>query len=270
MRKVFNLGIGVALIAHDRRQGRAGSAGPQGGLCPSRDRDPRVMARLAVFASGRGSNFVAIAEAMKDTRHRLEFLLCDVASAPVLDRAQELGVPTVPVSYVGATKENVEKKIVRHLERRQVDIVALAGFMKLLSPWFLDAFKGPVINIHPSLLPRYPGVHGIDESFDSGDPELGMTIMRVDAGIDTVRSFCRNRFTACRGKAGRTWSAGSTTSSTNGIRGCSFRCWMESTEQVDEGARHRLGRAGARHRMEAVAELRGERGVHRPGQRGHG
>ena len=79
----------------------------------------------------------------------------------------------------------MEKKIVRHLERRQVDIVALAGFMRLLTPWFLEAFKGPVINIHPSLLPKYPGVHGIDESYASGDIELGITIIRVDAGVDT-------------------------------------------------------------------------------------
>jgi len=74
---------------------------------------------------------------------------------------------------------------VRHLERRRVDLVALAGFMRLLTPWFLDAFKGPVINIHPSLLPKYPGTHGIEESYASGDRELGITIMRVDAGVDT-------------------------------------------------------------------------------------
>lgn len=144
-----------------------------------------MMARLAVFASGRGSNFVAIAKAIQGTRHSIQFLLCDVAGAPVLDRARELGVPTVPVSYAGEKREMVEKKVVRHLERRQVDIVALAGFMKLLTPWFLEAFKGPIINVHPSLLPKYPGVHGIEESYASGDSELGITIMRVDAGVDT-------------------------------------------------------------------------------------
>ena len=143
------------------------------------------MARLAVFASGKGSNFVALASAVKQTRHVIEFLLCDVAQAPALERARELGVPTFPISYAGEKRETVEKKIVRHLERRRVDVVVLAGFMKLLTPWFLDAFKGPVINIHPSLLPKYPGVHGINESYASGDAELGITIMRVDAGIDT-------------------------------------------------------------------------------------
>jgi phosphoribosylglycinamide formyltransferase-1 len=143
------------------------------------------MARLAVFASGKGSNFVAIAKAIKGTGHSLQFLLCDVAGAPVMERAVEMEVPVFPVSYAGEKKETVEKKIVRHLERRQVDIVALAGFMKLLTPWFLEAFKGPVINIHPSLLPKHPGIYGIEESYASSDSELGITIMRVDAGVDT-------------------------------------------------------------------------------------
>ncbi|MGA2766519.1 MAG: phosphoribosylglycinamide formyltransferase [Spirochaetia bacterium] len=152
------------------------------------------MARLAVFASGRGSNFVAIANALKETRHVLEFLLCDVEGAPVLERAEELRVPTVPVSYGGEKRENVEKKIVRHLERRRVDIVALAGFMRLLTPGFLQAFKGPVINVHPSLLPKYPGVHGIEESYASGDTELGITIMRVDEGVDTGPAVLQKSF----------------------------------------------------------------------------
>jgi len=118
-------------------------------------------------------------------RHAIEFVLCDVKDAPVLDRAQELGVPVVPVSYKGMTREAVEKKIVRHLERRRVDLVALAGYMKLLTPWFIHAFKGPVINLHPSLLPKYPGMHAIGESFQSPDKDLGISVMRIDEGVDT-------------------------------------------------------------------------------------
>jgi phosphoribosylglycinamide formyltransferase-1 len=156
------------------------------------------MARLAVFASGKGSNFIAIVGALKMARrHAIEFLLCDVEGAPVLDRARELGVPVFPVSYKGQAREAVEKKIVRHLERRGVDLVALAGFMRLLSPYFIRAFKGPIINLHPSLLPKYPGVHGIDESFGSPDKELGISIIRVDEGVDTgpvllQKSFLRS------------------------------------------------------------------------------
>lgn len=145
------------------------------------------MAKLAVFASGTGSNFVAIAAAVKAARrHSIEFLLCDVAGAAVLQRSRELEIPSVLMAYgPGQPREAVEKKMVRHLERRGVDLVALAGFMKLLTPWFLDAFKGPVINLHPSLLPKYPGAHAIEESFRSGDAELGISVIRIDEGVDT-------------------------------------------------------------------------------------
>jgi phosphoribosylglycinamide formyltransferase 1 len=153
------------------------------------------MARLAVFASGTGSNFVAIARLLRaEKRHGIEFLLSDVEDAPVLQRAAELGVPVFPVSYDGQAREAVEKKIVRHLERRRVDLVALAGFMKLLTPYFLDAFKGPVINLHPSLLPKYPGTHAIEKSWRSADQELGITVMRVDAGVDTGPAILQKSF----------------------------------------------------------------------------
>ena len=160
------------------------------------------MARLAVFASGKGSNFVAIVGALKMARrHAVEFLLCDVEGAPVLDRARELGVPVVPVSYKGQPREVVEKKIVRHLERRGVDLVALAGFMRLLSPYFIDAFKGPVINLHPSLLPKYPGIHGIEESYHSPDRELGISVIRIDAGVDTGPVLVQKSFARAGGES---------------------------------------------------------------------
>ncbi len=144
------------------------------------------MARLAIFASGTGSNLVAIAAAVKAAhRHGIEFLLCDVPGAKVLDRATELGIPTMLLAYGSQPREAVEKKIVRHLERRKVDVVALAGFMKLLTPYFLDGFKGPIINLHPSLLPKYPGAHAIEEGFRSEDKELGISVIRVDEGVDT-------------------------------------------------------------------------------------
>ena len=154
------------------------------------------MARIAVFASGTGSNFVAIVGALAAAkRHVIEFLLCDVKGAAVLARAEELGVPTFAVSYQGMPREAVEKKMVRHLERRRVDLVALAGYMKLLSPYFIGAFKGPVINLHPSLLPKYPGMHAIEESYRSDDREVGITVMRIDEGVDTGPVLVQKSFT---------------------------------------------------------------------------
>jgi phosphoribosylglycinamide formyltransferase-1 len=156
------------------------------------------MARLAVFASGRGSNFVAVAEALRDRPdHSLEFLLCDKKGAPALDRASEMGVASYLVTYAGKKRETTEAEMLIHLARHKVDLLALAGFMRLLTPFFLQGFKGDIVNLHPSLLPKYPGAHGIEESYRSGDSELGISIMRIDTGCDTgplifQKSFTRN------------------------------------------------------------------------------
>jgi phosphoribosylglycinamide formyltransferase-1 len=156
------------------------------------------MANLAVLASGRGSNFVALAERLRGSpRHRLAVLVCDVDGAPVLDRARELDVPGRFVSYRGRTRAEAEGETLEVMREHRIDVVALAGFMRLLTPHFLSRFPGPVLNLHPSLLPKYPGTHGIEESFRSGDRELGISVIRVDEGVDTgpvvlQRSFTRS------------------------------------------------------------------------------
>ncbi len=154
------------------------------------------MASLAVFASGRGSNFVALAERLRGApRHRLAVLVCDVDGAPVLDRARKLGVPACLVSYRGRSRAEAEAGMLEVLREHRADAVALAGFMRLLTPFFLTQFKGPVLNLHPSLLPKYPGTHGIEESFRSGDRELGISVIRVDEGVDTGPVLLQRSFT---------------------------------------------------------------------------
>jgi phosphoribosylglycinamide formyltransferase-1 len=154
------------------------------------------VASLAVFASGRGSNFVALAERLRGApRHRLAVLVCDVPGAPVLDRARELGVPACLVSYRGRSRAEAEAGMLEVLREHRVDAVALAGFMRLLTPFFLTQFKGPVLNLHPSLLPKYPGTHGIEESFRSGDREVGISVIRVDEGVDTGPVMLQRSFT---------------------------------------------------------------------------
>ncbi len=156
------------------------------------------MARLAVFASGRGSNFVAIALGLRAAgRHRRELRVCDRRDAPALERAAELGVPSVHVTYQGRPRAEAERVMLEHLARRRIQMVALAGFMRLLTPEFLRAFPGPIVNLHPSLLPKYAGTHGIEESYRSADRQLGISIIRVDEGVDTgpvllQRSFLRD------------------------------------------------------------------------------
>ncbi|MCX7028866.1 MAG: phosphoribosylglycinamide formyltransferase [Spirochaetes bacterium] len=154
------------------------------------------MASLAVFASGKGSNFVALAERLRGTsRHRLAILVCDVAGAPVLDRARELAVPARCISYRGRSRAEAEADMLEALREHRVDAVALAGFMRLLTPFFLSRFPGPVLNLHPSLLPKYPGTHGIEESFRSADRELGISVIRVDEGVDTGPVVLQRSFT---------------------------------------------------------------------------
>jgi phosphoribosylglycinamide formyltransferase-1 len=156
------------------------------------------VASLAVFASGRGSNFVALAERLRGhERHRIAVLVCDVPGAPVLERARELGVPARLVTYRGRSRRDAEAEMLDALAEHRIDAVALAGFMRLFTPFFLSRFQGPVLNLHPSLLPKHPGTHGIEESWRSGDRELGISVIRVDEGVDTgpvvlQRSFTRS------------------------------------------------------------------------------
>jgi phosphoribosylglycinamide formyltransferase-1 len=143
------------------------------------------VANLAVFASGNGSNFQVIAEAVRGTRHSLAFLLCNKRDAYVLERARQLDVPVHLVEYAGKTREQADREILEYTEGAHIDLIALAGYMKLLTPFFLSSFKGDILNIHPSLLPKYAGVNAIERSYNAGDPELGITIIKIDNGVDT-------------------------------------------------------------------------------------
>ena len=152
------------------------------------------MANVAVLASGSGSNFQAVAEALADAErnplgHQLVVLICDRPGAGCLDRALKLDVPSVTIPYAkgGSTpvREAAEQTMTAALEAYGADLVVLAGFMRVLTPLFVDRWKGRLINIHPALLPRHPGAHGIADSFASEDAELGVTVHWVDAGVDT-------------------------------------------------------------------------------------
>lgn len=155
------------------------------------------MARVAVFSSGNGSNFQAIAEALQHQgTHSVAVMVCNRKEAYSFDRARNLGIPSYYLSYAGRERREVEAEIVAYLRQLRVDWVFLAGFMKLLSPLFLDAFPHRVVNIHPALLPLYPGTHGIKESYESGDAVCGVTVHYVDYGMDSgpiIRQFSFQR-----------------------------------------------------------------------------
>lgn len=152
------------------------------------------MALLAVFTSGNGSNFQAIAEHITGTKHNIACMICDRKNAYSFERAKNLNIKSYYVSYVGRSKKEAEEEILSILEEEKVDFIALAGFMRLLSPFLVDKYEKQIVNIHPSLLPKYSGIHGIAESFASGDRDLGITIHYVDTGMDTGEIIVQKSF----------------------------------------------------------------------------
>ena len=145
--------------------------------------------RIAVLASGNGSNFQAVAEAAQAGRLEgagVEVLICDKPDAHVLDRAGALGIPADVVKPKAfASREAFDAALVERLAAREIDLVVLAGWMRLLGPGFVDAYRGRILNVHPSLLPAFPGLHAIDQALAAGVKVTGVTVHFVDEGVDT-------------------------------------------------------------------------------------
>ena len=137
--------------------------------------------RIAVFASGNGSNFQVIAE-----QFPVEFVFSDHRNAYVLERAEKLGVLTYAFELKEfENKAYYESAIVELLDEHQIDLVCLAGYMKIVGPTLLAAYEDRIINIHPAFLPEFPGAHGIEDAWNAGVDQSGVTIHWVDSGVDT-------------------------------------------------------------------------------------
>ena len=144
--------------------------------------------RIAVFASGNGSNFQAIAEAIasKQVAATICFLFCDNPKAYVIDRAKKIGVPyTVfsPKNY--DSRVAYETELLKQLEISKVDLVVLAGYMRIIGPTLLTAYANRILNIHPSLLPCFPGKSSIRDAFEANEKKTGVTVHFIDEGVDT-------------------------------------------------------------------------------------
>ncbi|RCW65809.1 phosphoribosylglycinamide formyltransferase [Saliterribacillus persicus] len=144
--------------------------------------------RLAVFASGTGSNYDAIVEAIQKETLDAEvvLLVSDKPAAKVVEKAKANQTPVFvfePKKYAG--KEAFEADIVAELKKAQAELVILAGYMRLIGSTLLEAYEGRIFNIHPSLLPSFPGLDAIGQAFDAGVKLTGVTIHYVDAGMDT-------------------------------------------------------------------------------------
>jgi len=146
--------------------------------------------RLAVLGSGKGSNFVAIAKACVagTVPAEVALMLSDVAEAPILARAGERNIPArfiPPGKFRTKLDEESERAYVAALQEAQVDLITLAGFMRVLKGDFLKAFEGRIVNIHPSLLPSFPGLESWKQALDHSVKVTGCTVHFVDAGVDS-------------------------------------------------------------------------------------
>jgi len=143
-----------------------------------------------MLGSGKGSNFAAIADAIAAGQIPAEIaiVLSDVESAGILARARERGLSAQfvpPGKFRTKLEESAEQAFVAALQAARVDVVVLAGFMRVLKGDFLQAFEGRIINIHPSLLPSFPGLEGWRQALDYGVKVTGCTVHFVDAGVDS-------------------------------------------------------------------------------------
>jgi phosphoribosylglycinamide formyltransferase-1 len=145
------------------------------------------MKRVAILISGGGSNMVALAASMKgDHPARPVLVASNEPSASGLGRAQMLGLPTVAVDHraFGKDRAAFEDALAAHLLLARPDVICLAGFMRILTPRFVERFRGRMLNIHPSLLPRYPGLHTHARALAAGDSEAGCTVHEVTPALD--------------------------------------------------------------------------------------
>lgn len=143
--------------------------------------------RFAVFVSGNGTNLQAIIDAVKrgEIKAELALVFSDKRKAYALTRAQEAGIKTLClVRKDYATPQSYERDIVIYLKEAGIDFIVFAGFMKVLSPFFVKAYPNKILNVHPSLLPAFKGARGIKDSFTYGAKVAGVTIHFVDDKMD--------------------------------------------------------------------------------------
>lgn len=152
--------------------------------------------KIGILISGRGSNMVAIVDAIKSGEipsSEVAVVISDKADAGGLAKAQERGVETVVIERNGRKRTEHDAEIIAELQKRGVELVCLAGYMRLLSPSFVQAFPNRIINIHPSLLPAFPGLDAQKQAFDAGVPVTGCTVHYVDELLDHGEVILQNQ-----------------------------------------------------------------------------
>jgi len=145
------------------------------------------MKSLGILLSGRGSNFVAIADSIDAGRipdARISIVIANKADAPGIATARERGLKALVIPSQGRPREEHDRAVVAALQQHGADLVCLAGYMRLLSPWFVQQFPHRILNIHPSLLPAFPGLEAQEQAFAYGVKISGCTVHFVDEELD--------------------------------------------------------------------------------------
>ena len=143
--------------------------------------------RIGVLLSGRGSNFEALADSVSAQRipnAEIAVVISNKPDAPGLERAKLRGIPALAIASKGLERESYDRKVVAVLQEQEVDLVCLAGYMRLLSPFFIAAFPQRILNIHPSLLPSFPGLESQKQALEYGVKFAGCTVHFVDENLD--------------------------------------------------------------------------------------
>jgi phosphoribosylglycinamide formyltransferase-1 len=144
--------------------------------------------RLGILLSGRGSNFLAIAQSIREGRLpgvEVAVVISNVAEAAGVEAAQQMGLPTTVLVSKGRKRAEHDADVIACLREHRVNLICLAGYMRLLSPEFIAAFPNRILNIHPSLLPAFPGLDAQKQAFDAGVKVAGCTVHFVDEGLDS-------------------------------------------------------------------------------------
>jgi len=146
-----------------------------------------MLKNIAVLISGNGTNLQAIIDEVKAGKinGKIVAVISNKADAYGLERAKQAGIPEYFIDHKGITREEHEQKIIDILEKNNVDLVVLAGYMRVLTSLFVSRYKHKLINIHPALLPAFPGTDGYGDTFNYGCKVGGCTIHFVDEGVDT-------------------------------------------------------------------------------------
>jgi len=144
------------------------------------------MNNLAILLSGRGSNFEAIADnvAAGKLDAKIAVVISNRADAPGIESARRRGLNALVIPSKGKPREEHDREVVAALRQHQADLVCLAGYMRLLSPWFVQQFPNRILNIHPALLPAFPGLEAQKQAFEWGVKVSGCTVHLVDADLD--------------------------------------------------------------------------------------